>query len=263
MRIFLAIISLLLAGCNVFDVHPYDCNIKGERDINRKNAARIEQTLAGKKEFSFAFISDTQRWYDQTQEAVSDINTRGVDFVLHGGDLTDFGITKEFLWQRDILNTLNVPWVTVIGNHDCLGSGEQAYEAVFGKQNYHFTAGNVLFVCLNTNAMEFNYSTPIPDLDFLGKLIRNIPPNVDKTVFLMHARPFAYGFNNNVAHVFDYYIRDFPNVQFCLFGHEHAMMQEDLFGRGTMYYGVSNIDKRKYYIFNIKEDGYEYEIVEF
>ena len=93
MRIFLAIISLLLAGCNVFDVHPYDCNIKGERDINRKNAARIEQALAGKTEFSFAFISDTQRWYDQTQAAVSDINARCVDFVLHGGDLTDFGIT--------------------------------------------------------------------------------------------------------------------------------------------------------------------------
>ena len=106
--------------------------------------------------------------------------------MLHGGDLTDFGITKEFLWQRDILNTLNVPWVTVIGNHDCLGSGEQAYEAVFGKQNYHFTAGNVLFVCLNTNAMEFNYSTPVPDFNFLGKLIRNIPPNVEKTVLLQY-----------------------------------------------------------------------------
>ena len=46
MRMVLAIISMLLAGCNVFDVHPYDCNIKGERDINRKNAARIEQALA-------------------------------------------------------------------------------------------------------------------------------------------------------------------------------------------------------------------------
>jgi hypothetical protein len=40
-------------------------------------------------------------------------------------------------------------------------------------------------------------------------------------------------------------------------------MQEDLFNNGTMYYGVSNIDKHKYYIFKIKESGYEYEIVEF
>ena len=87
----------MLCGCNVIDVHPYDCNIKGERDINRRNTIRIEQALVGKKEFTFAFISDTQRWYDQTEKAVSDINGREVDFVLHGGDLTDFGITKEFL----------------------------------------------------------------------------------------------------------------------------------------------------------------------
>lgn len=263
MKLLIIIISLLFCGCNVIDVHPYDCNIKGERDINRRNTVRIEQALIGKKEFTFAFISDTQRWYDQTQEAVSDINAREVDFVVHGGDLTDFGITKEFLWQRDILCTLNVPWVTVIGNHDCLGSGEQAFEAVFGEQNFHFTAGNVLFVCLNTNAMEFNYSTPVPDFGYLGKLIKNIPPNVEKTVFLMHARPFAYGFNNNVAHIFDYYVKSFPNVQLCLFGHEHAIMQKDLFENGIMYYGVSNIDKHKYYIFKIKESGYEYEIVEF
>ena len=85
----------MLCGCNVIDVHPYDCNIKGERDINRRNTIRIEQALVGKKEFTFAFISDTQRWYDQTEKAVSDINGREVDFVLHGGDLTDFGITME------------------------------------------------------------------------------------------------------------------------------------------------------------------------
>lgn len=27
-----------------------------------------------------------------------------IDFVIHGGDMSDFGVTKEFLWQRDIMN---------------------------------------------------------------------------------------------------------------------------------------------------------------
>jgi hypothetical protein len=58
MKLVIIIISLLLCGCNVIDVHPYDCNIKGERDINRRNIIRIEQALVGKKEFTFAFISD-------------------------------------------------------------------------------------------------------------------------------------------------------------------------------------------------------------
>ena len=54
-----------------------------------------------------------------------------------------------------------------------------------------------------------------------------------------------------------------PNVQFYIFGHEHKLMERDLFDTGLIYYGVSNIEKKQYYIFTIKDDGYEYEVVEF
>ncbi|MBQ5627642.1 MAG: metallophosphoesterase, partial [Bacteroidaceae bacterium] len=168
-----------------------------------------------------------------------------------------------FLWQRDILDGLKMPWVALIGNHDCLGSGEQAFEAVFGKLNFHFTAGNVLFVCLNTNALEYDYNTPVPDFSYISELLANLPEYVTKTVFVMHARPYADGFNNNVAEVFDYASRRFPNVQFYLFGHEHKRMEKDLFNTGLIYYGVPNIEKRQYYLFTIKEKGYECEIVDF
>lgn len=262
-RAFFIFTLLVLASCNALDVHPYDCDIEGERDINARNARKITEALDSAREFRFAFISDTQRWYDQTQAAVKSINGRSVDFVVHGGDLSDFGATKEFLWQRDILNRLNVPWIAALGNHDCLGSGESAFEAIFGVSNFHFRAGNVLFVFLNTNALEYEYDTPVPDFTYMTNLLKNIPEGVEKTVFVMHARPFADVFNNNVAHVFDLYTREFPNVQFYLFGHEHKIMEKDLFNTGLMYYGVCNIDKRKYYIFTIKENGYGYEIVEF
>lgn len=259
---FLCIV-LAAVSCNAIDIHPYDCDIDGERDINARNIVKISEKLNSTDEFTFAFISDTQRWYDETEDAVESINRKGVDFVIHGGDLTDFGATKEFLWQRDILNGLNAPWVTLIGNHDCLGSGEQAFKAIFGELNFHFVAGNVLFVCLNTNALEYDYNTPVPDFAYMSALLHNLPPGVRKTVFVMHARPLAAGFNNNVAEVFDHYTRVFPNVQFYLFGHEHSMMEKDLFGSGILYYGVSNIEKGKYYLFTIKEDGYECETVHF
>ena len=52
------------------------------------------------------------------------INKRGdVDFVVHCGDISDFGVTREFELQRDILEKLTMPYVVLIGNHDCLGSG--------------------------------------------------------------------------------------------------------------------------------------------
>lgn len=257
------LLFLFFVSCNALDVHPYDCDIKGERDINARNAERISTLLDTCTQFRFAFISDTQRWYDETEDVVADINSKGVDFVIHGGDLTDFGATKEFLWQRDILNGLKAPWVALIGNHDCLGSGEQAFEAIFGRQNFYFRAGNVLFVCLNTNALDFDYDTPVPDFTFLSNLLKNIPEGVEKTIFVMHVRPFAYGFNDNVAHVFDLYTREFPNVQLYLFGHEHKLKEMDIFGTGLTYYGVSNIEKKEYYIFTIKGEGYDYEVVEF
>jgi 3',5'-cyclic AMP phosphodiesterase CpdA len=60
------------------------------------------------------FTGDTQGWFDDTKDMVKSINNHHtIDFVVHGGDITDFGITKEFEWQRDILNGLQVPYVVI------------------------------------------------------------------------------------------------------------------------------------------------------
>lgn len=256
--------SLFMGSCNAVDIHPYDCNISGEQEINRHHIQELSDTLGEDvQEFRFAFISDTQRWYDHTEDVVEDINRKGVDFVIHGGDLSDFGGTKEFLWQRDILSGLNAPWMALLGNHDCLGSGEQAHRAVFGEPNFHFIVGDVLFVCLNTNALEFDYSTPVPDFDYMTDLLRNMPENVRRTIFVMHVRPYADQFNNNVSVVFDHYTRQFPGVQFYLFGHEHVLLETDLFETGIMWYGTPSINRRKYYIFTVNREGYSYEVVDF
>ena len=49
----------LLSSCSGFETHPYDVNIKGEKDINAKNMAIIEKEFANKEELRIAFISDT------------------------------------------------------------------------------------------------------------------------------------------------------------------------------------------------------------
>ena len=84
---------------------------------------RIEANCQGKTTIRFVTMGDSQRWYDETKDFVKAINQRNdIDFVIHGGDMSDFGLTKEFLWQRDIMNGLHVPYVALIGNHDCLGT---------------------------------------------------------------------------------------------------------------------------------------------
>ena len=104
-------LSGLLQACDMIEYHPYDLDIDGETEVNARNIQRIETALDGKKEFSFAVISATQRWYDETEDAVADMNEKGgIDFVIHTGDLSDFGMKLEFEKQRDILNGLSVPY---------------------------------------------------------------------------------------------------------------------------------------------------------
>ena len=264
LRTGLFLLPLLAAGCDHIEYHPYDTDISGEQNINAKNIARIEAACRGRQTVRFAMISDTQRWYDETEKAVEALNARDdIDFVLHGGDLSDFGLKKEFMWQRDILNRLRVPYVCLLGNHDCQGTGEAVFEKIFGPSDFAFTAADVRFVCLNTNAMEYDYSHPVPDFDFLEHEYGSFAPPARRTIFAMHVRPYDFQFNNNVAKVFEHYVMRFPRPLCCIFGHEHRWIEEDIFGDGMMYYGCPNIEKRTYILYTLTPDGYSYEKVDF
>lgn len=255
---------LLVQGCGMLESHPYDVNVRGDKHLTERNVPLIEASMAGRESFTFAMISDTQRGYDETAEAVKVINSHGgIDFVVHGGDFTEYGATREFEWQRDILDRLEMPYVSVIGNHDCVATGIEAYETIFGPLNYAFTAGDVRFLCLNTNALEFDYSTAVPDFAFLKQELEGIGPEIKRTVVLMHAGPFSEQFNNNVANDFHRLLTGFPGLQFCLYGHGHTIQSTDLFGDGIMYYECANIKKRSFLLFTISKDSYDYEIVEF
>ena len=47
--VVIAAVSLLAACDKVFDVHPYDVNIKGEKNINAKQIALIEERTHDKE----------------------------------------------------------------------------------------------------------------------------------------------------------------------------------------------------------------------
>lgn len=257
-------IPVLFGGCDAFEYHPYDGRISGATDINAKNIVRIEKNCMGKDSIRFILMGDTQRHYDETEAFVKATNKRtDIDFVIHGGDISDFGVTKEFMWMRDIMNKLSVPYVALLGNHDCLGNGEEIYNKIFGKENFTFMAGNTKFVCLNTNAMEYDYSRPVPDFGFLEEEIEKQTPGHEKTVAVMHVKPYSGDFNNNVARVFHRALTGFPNLQFCLHAHEHELMVNDIFEDGIIYYGSDYIKRRSYLLFTITQIGYTYEVVNY
>ena len=199
-----------------------------------------------------------------SEDFVKAINQRNdIDFVIHGGDMSDFGLTKEFLWQRDIMNGLHVPYVALIGNHDCLGTGAETYKAVFGPTNFSFIAGDVKFVCLNTNALEYDYSEPVPDFTFMENEITNRRDEFEKRVICMHARPYTDVFNDNVAKVFQHYVKQYAGIQFCTAAHTHHHQDDVIFDDGIHYVTSDCMDYRTYLVFTITPEKYEYELVKY
>lgn len=57
-------VALLLAACDkgLFDVHPYDANYDGGKNLNPKNIAVIEQRFKDRDTLRVAFMSDTHLW---------------------------------------------------------------------------------------------------------------------------------------------------------------------------------------------------------
>lgn len=268
-RLLVLSLILALASCDkgLFQVHPYDVNVTGAGNLNPKNVERIEEATQGKDTLRVAFISDSHLWLSDFRDEVADINRRGdsVDFVVHCGDITDTGTTKEYLWGRDVFQGLDKPHVIVIGNHDFLGTGDRCFKVIFGDSlNFSFIAGRVKFVCLNTNATEYDYLAAVPNFDFMDEQVTADSARFDHTVVVMHARPGSEQFNNNVKNAFNYYyIHRFPGLYCCVNGHDHVFQGDDIFGDGLMWYGVPAAVKRMYLLFTFTPQGYSYEKISF
>lgn len=264
--IFLIAAITLLAACNPFEYHPYDVRLdKKYKDINQRNIERIELQDSHRDTVRFIFMGDTQRWYDETEDFVKAANAReDIDFVVHGGDISDFGMKKEYCWMHDILNKLKVPYVAIIGNHDHLGSGGEIYKTMYGELNFAFVYSGIKFVCLNTNALEFDYATPVPDFEFIQQEIADsVNTNYLQTIAMMHTQPGNIVFNNNVKLIFHEYLKRFRNLRFCVHAHEHHLMVNDFFNDGIIYYGSDAIKHRNYLLFTVTQQDYKYEVVYF
>lgn len=261
----LACLLVAASSCDLIDYHPYDTRYSGPRQLNAKAISAIEEKCDGRDSLCFAVISDTQRWYDETAAAVRSINAQGnVDFVIHCGDMTDFGLTREFEWMQRELDRLDMPCVCLIGNHDCLGTGSDMYHTIYGEPNFSFTAGDTHFVCLNTNAFEYDYSIAIPDFTYIKEDQQGLPAEVRRSVAVMHAAPLTDQFPNNVAEIFNEKLRLYPDIEFCLCGHNHSFDAYEPLNDGLIYYRCAAAEKREYLLFTLKANGnYTYEVVHY
>ena len=134
---------------------------------------------------------------------------------------------------------------------------------MFGDFDFSFIAGRIKFLCLNTNATEYDYIAAVPNFDFMEEHFTSDSTLYDRTVVCMHARPYSDQFNNNVAKSFEYYVRLMKSTLFCINGHDHCQNADDIYGDGMIYYGVDAAYHRNYMLFKFTPNGYSHEIVSF
>lgn len=255
----LSIFCLFFLSCSLFEYHPYDGKTDAVKDINKTNIARIVQATEGKDTLRFIMMGDSQRWYDETEDFVSHVNSQEpVDFVIHGGDISDFGLVKEFTWIHDIMSKLTAPYVAIIGNHDIIGNGDKVFKSMYGDENFSFIASDVKFVCLNTNSLEYEGTHPVPDLNYMLKELTDSLDH-ERTIVAMHAPPDSEQMNSGMGFTMQQYIKRFKGLMFCLNAHNHNTQIRDIFNDGVLYYGCTAMKKRGYFVFEITKDSYSYE----
>lgn len=107
------------------------------------------------KPFRFAFISDTHigspdgAAEEDLRRTVRDINAMNdIAFVVLTGDITELGTNDEIKLAKTILDSLDVDWFIIPGNHDTgwSESGGVMFTSVFGSDKFSFEYGGIKFL---------------------------------------------------------------------------------------------------------------------
>ncbi len=253
----LAITLLLASGCDAFRLHPYAVPFEEKHlDRTRKNLVRIAR-IEPTDTFTFAAIGDSQRWEDEVPGAVASINADpDVRFVLHVGDITEYGLAREYVWVNEMLDELHAPLLTVIGNHDLFGNGGAIYEAVYGPFNYTFIFGRTKFVFFDSNSREYSFDGSVPDIDWVE---RELIPDAtwDRAIVVTHVPPENRDFDRKLTPKYEAALERFANVALSLHGHEHRF-RDAVVGDGPVPLVVTNkMASRSWVRITVGPDGVE------
>jgi hypothetical protein len=120
-------------------VFPTD--LPGPPPFERVDAPPVEPP--GEVKFRFGILGDIHigsKWGAKTaRAAISDLNASGAELVVQLGDITDHGDRDEFERAAKILDALEMPFATMMGNHDVYSvaedrlAGTEYYPNSFGR----------------------------------------------------------------------------------------------------------------------------------
>lgn len=255
--IFLYIIIIGVISCeNVFEYSPYSGHVQGkDKDTRLSNLEKLsiqEKATSENKTFTFALISDSHTFYNDLDDAVLAINeNENIEFVIHGGDLTDGGMIKEYEIFHNIVSDLNYPYFTVIGNHDCLANGLGIYKNMYGIDNYSFTYKDCKFIFFNNIIWELGYIEP--DFFWLQSELEDTT-SYEQVFVIAHIPPWSDQFTPVYSKLFEHFILTY-NVSLSIHGHHHDHYFGCFFDDEKEYLVIGSVDKRYYCTITVFQDS--------
>lgn len=267
LKVILLISIFINVACeDMFDYSPYVIDFEGEdKDVHQTNIDRLLKE-EGNDTIRIGFTGDTHRFYDEFEDFVNSVNLlnedNSVDFVIHVGDISDFGLPQQYLWGNSYLLNLNCPYFVVIGNHDLVGNGVLAYNEMFGEFDFSFIYRDIKFVFINTNSREFNFNGDVPDINWLDLQLQ---PSDDfkNAIVIFHVPPMDGDYDSRLEEEFHSTIAKYHNVIFTIHGHLHHHEVYIPYADSIPYINVYGVQYEKFNIINIVDDTFEIETYSF
>lgn len=220
-QLLFLVVAMLSFSCNSDEYSPNQVfGSNTPKDVNSKQL-NILKTKAAGTAIRVAISGDTQRSYNESTAFVNAINDRNdIDFVILNGDISDFGLVAEFEGIYKIYSRLDVPFISIIGNHDLVANGRAVYERMFGPLNFTFNYGSVKFVCHDTNGREYNFDGSTPNLNWLKKNL-SLESGITNIVTISHVPPVDADFDPAIVSPYQTLFNQTPGLIASLHSHRH------------------------------------------
>ena len=258
---------MFVASCeDMFDYSTYVVDFEGEnKDVNLTNIEKISKRN-NSDTIRIAFTGDTHRFFDEFEDFVYAVNNlnknKPVDFVVHVGDIADFGLPQQYLWGNSFLLNLDCPYFVVLGNHDMVGNGGLAYSEMFGEYNFSAIYAGVKFIFINTNSMEFSFNGQVPDINWLDSQLQT-STDFTHAIVIFHVPPMDDSFDSELEEDFRTVIAKYNNVLFAVHGHTHHHEVYKLYSDSVPYVNVYGVEHLKFNVINISDGNFKVETYAF
>ena len=252
-RLVPLVVLVGLAGCDLLEFSPNDHRVPEEfTNLTEKNLAKLAaRPLPAGDTLRFVFTGDSQQFYDEAEALVASVNQQpGVAFLVVAGDISDFGLAREMRWVDEKLRRLSVPYVTVIGNHDLVGNGREAYQHIYGALDYSFVYGDTKFTLLDTNGREYNFNGSAPNMGWLKPQLTNLD-GARRQVVISHVPPTNDDFDPALRAPYVQALRDARGLVFEMNGHNHGYSITQPYNDGVTYVNSDAFSQRHYMVVTV------------